>query len=208
MGKKAPAKPIKAAPKKASVVQMPVKEVVTNLVSPDVRLAFIVESSNASGVGYTFMSIEDLSGIEPMYIQTNPNLNNAKGEVAVAATALGKAHISQLNQEKEEPMTSAFPAPVAVQTVSPTSSLTGPVVSKYAIDSHVALPTDSGRASRAGYPFKSMEVGHSFFVPNSEETPDARKKLSPSVGNANKLLTPKHFIVRTDGIGARVWRDK
>jgi hypothetical protein len=66
------------------------------------------------------------------------------------------------------------------------------------------LPKRSGRP--AAYPFRTMLVGESFFVDQSDKTPKPYASLKSSVSIANKKLTPKHFEIRRENRGARVFR--
>lgn len=55
----------------------------------------------------------------------------------------------------------------------------------YVIRTDRPLPTEKTRARRKGeFPFDSMEVGESFFVPNSESRPDAAKSMASTVSSA------------------------
>ena len=101
------------------------------------------------------------------------------------------------------------------------------------IEDNVPVPAISGRG-RGGnmYPFGQLAVGQSFFVPNSEDKPNAAKSLASTVSSAtaryavpaedgstktNKkgevvpvMVETRKFVVRSveeNGVkGARVWR--
>lgn len=74
---------------------------------------------------------------------------------------------------------------VAPKTIAPASN-----GSKYEVISGAALPP-SKRGNKGGggapvqYPFDSMEIGQSFFVPVSEKHPDPVKTLGSTVSSAN-----------------------
>ena len=100
--------------------------------------------------------------------------------------------------------------------------------SAFAIEDGFAVPTASGRG-RGGntYPFDALNVGQSFFVPNSEDKPNAAKSLASTVSSATARYAEvvegqfktnkkgeqvpvtrdtRKFIVRSVEGGARVWR--
>jgi hypothetical protein len=60
-----------------------------------------------------------------------------------------------------------------------------------------------------------MEVGHSFFIPSSDENPNPAKRIASTVSSANERLDPKKFAVRraegtpwgfAGNTGAGIWR--
>lgn len=63
------------------------------------------------------------------------------------------------------------------------------------IDGLVLPPSKRGNAKGGGapivYPFDKMEIGQSFFVPNSAKYPDAFKKLGSTVSSANMRYAEK-----------------
>ncbi|QBZ71746.1 hypothetical protein [Pseudomonas phage KP1] len=69
-------------------------------------------------------------------------------------------------------------------------------VSKFQIDANIPVPTITGRG-RGGntYPFDLLEVGQSFFVPNTEDKPNAAKSLASTVSSA----TARHAVPSADG---------
>lgn len=76
----------------------------------------------------------------------------------------------------------------------------------------VPAPRRGGRGSTV-YGFETMEVGHSFFIPVSEDNPNPAKRIASTVSSASERLKPKKFVVRSvdetatgKGKGARVWR--
>lgn len=82
-----------------------------------------------------------------------------------------------------------------------------------AIETDVPPPVDINSNRRSRYPFDSLQVGHSFFIANTKEVPNQRKRLASSVANANKKYREQDikFVVRDGvhpalGAGARVHR--
>jgi len=67
------------------------------------------------------------------------------------------------------------------------------------IDKGVPQPQATGRSK---YPWHTMEVGESFFVPG------ARSKTWGQYRNANQLYAPKRWEARGEKEGLRVWRVK
>lgn len=61
-----------------------------------------------------------------------------------------------------------------------------PVRSSVVIAADVPMPASSGRGGRGGeiYPFASLEVGQSFFVPATEARPNPAKSLASTVSSA------------------------
>jgi len=138
-------------------------------------------------------------------VEINTTMTNEAGEIATRATQKG---IESMSTDK------AAPAATAVK-------------SAFAVEDGVAIPAAAGRG-RVGntYPFDAMQVGQSFFVPNTEKKPDAAKSLASTVSSAtaryavatgNKKLNRKNvevdemkatrtFTVRAVEGGARVWR--
>lgn len=69
------------------------------------------------------------------------------------------------------------------------------------IEKNVPIPKPNGSGRPAKYPWKSMEVGDSFFVNGGTKT----TTLSNSAAY-QRALTGRKFAVRTEGEGVRVWR--
>ena len=108
----------------------------------------------------------------------------------------------------------------------------------FEIEADVAIPaiTGRGRTSQANkYPFDGLEIGQSFFVPNTPEMPDAAKSMNSTTSTANRRYSEviegetktikragvevtvaatrqlRKFICRefthpAKGQGARIWR--
>ena len=164
--------------------------------------------------------------VEAGLVEINPAMVNEAGEIATRATQAG---IESLDG-------SAIVVDNATAEANSETAETGKiekVKTMFKIEDSIPVPTISGRG-RGGeiYPFKQLEVGQSFFVPNSESKPNAAKSLASTVSSAtaryavpaedgatktNKkgevvpvLVETRKFVVRSveeDGVkGARVWR--
>jgi hypothetical protein len=75
-------------------------------------------------------------------------------------------------------------------------------MSEFKIDKNVPMPATRSAGRHATFPWRSMEIGDSFFV-----TPDQipSKYVSRRAWAASKLTGLKFITRRSDG-GARVWR--
>jgi hypothetical protein len=81
-----------------------------------------------------------------------------------------------------------------------------------------ALKRGGRGASARKYPFETMGLKASFFIPKSEENPKPAKRIASVVSHASKTLAPKKFKVQAvtetakitatnpTGEGARIWR--
>jgi len=67
-----------------------------------------------------------------------------------------------------------------------------------AIERNIPIPPERNRKN--DYPYEVMDVGESFFVPDSDI-----QRVCNCNYRANKLLDKK-FIARREGNGVRVWR--
>jgi hypothetical protein len=185
-------------------------------VASSTSLEEIVEATKAGSFVYTAPSVH-VPLIEAGHAEINPAMSNEAGELATRATEKG---IETMNTTQETAAVETVAAPVAAS-------------SGFAIEAGVPMPSISGRG-RTGttYPFDKMEPGHSFFVPNSEDKPNAAKSLASTVSSAtarysvpaadgstkvNKageqvpvMVETRKFVVRSveeNGVkGARVWR--
>ena len=160
--------------------------------------------------------------VESGMVEINTAVVDAAGNVATRATPKG---IETVN---------ATP-----QTAAPAAAPAAPTAAKpsFALDTGIALPSVAGRGRTANtYPFDAMEVGQSFFVPNSAERPNAAKSMASTVSSATaryaveipgetvpnrkgktvpKVNEIRKFVVRAvdetaqgRGPGARIWRTK
>lgn len=148
--------------------------------------------------------------VEAGMVELNPAGPNESGETLTRATQKG---IDSMNTATN------------TGTAAPASA---PVASSFAIEDNVPMPTTSGRG-RGGnvYPFDALAVGQSFFVPNTEDKPNAAKSLASTVSSATARYAEvvegqfktnkkgeqvpvtretRKFVVRSVEGGARVWR--
>lgn len=176
------------------------------------EFASLSEAINASADGFIMAAPK---AVEPFVkaglVETNETISDDAGNIAV-----------RLKPETEGTQTMNETKPAAT-------------AASFSLDDNVPMPTISGRG-RGGnvYPFDQMEVGQSFFVPNSEDKPNAAKSLASTVSSAtaryavpsedgatkkNKagedvpvMVETRKFVVRSveeNGVkGARVWRTK
>ncbi len=180
-----------------------------NTAAPVIGLAEIV-AAGPNGL-YTSPAVHGPL-VEAGMVEINPAMTNEAGEIATRATQKG---IESMN-------TPTNTAPATVAAAAPSS---------FAIEDGIAMPTASGRG-RGGnvYPFDALNVGQSFFVPNTEDKPNAAKSLASTVSSAtarfavpsedgatktNKkgetvpvMVETRKFVVRSVEGGARVWRTK
>lgn len=182
-----------------------------NTAAPVIGLAEIV-AAGPNGL-YTSPAVHGPL-VEAGMVEINPAMTNEAGEIATRATQKG---IEEMNQNTE----------------TGTAATSAPVATSFAIEDNVPMPTGSGRGRGRGgnvYPFDALEVGQSFFVPNSEDKPNAAKSLASTVSSAtarfavpsedgatktNKkgetvpvMVETRKFVVRSVEGGARVWRTK
>ena len=74
-------------------------------------------------------------------------------------------------------------------------------MSEFKIEKGVPLPVGAGTQGHAVYPFRQMEVGDSFFVPNPKPN-----TVHSAVGSFKKRNPEYRFAVRNQDGGVRVWR--
>lgn len=102
-------------------------------------------------------------------VELNPNQTNEAGEIATRATQAG-IDIIKGNEEMTE----------ATEVQS----------NEIEIESGIEVPKVTGRGRQGSkYPFDSLEVDQSFFVPNSEKLENAAKSLASTVSAANSRYT-------------------
>lgn len=98
-------------------------------------------------------------------------------KVAVRATEKGMA-------EAPAPSTNE-----GSKTMTDTNTAAAPAASSFALIEGAVLP--EGRAPRTSsvYPFETMNVGQSFFVPATEDKPNPAKSLASTISSANKRFS-------------------
>lgn len=137
-------------------------------------------------------------------VETNDGLKDAAGNIAV----------------RLKPETATQGAATVTQTPATNTSA-------FAIEDGIALPASARGRTSTTYPFEALNVGQSFFVPNTAEKPNAAKSLASTVSSAtaryeeviegqtkvNKkgdtvpaTRQTRKFVVRAVEGGARVWR--
>ena len=146
------------------------------VVDTGVTLAMIVAATLAGTIIYTFKE-----EYEPLVAagtaEINPAMTDPSNEEAVATRAT-QAGIDLINSG-------------AGDSLTPT-----PVVKKekvvFNIAANIPVPESGARSGRETvYPFDKLEVGQSFFVPNSEERPEAAKSLTSTISSAhNRFSVP------------------
>lgn len=167
--------------------------------------------------------------VEAGLVEINTAMTNEAGEVATRATQKGIDSLQSNGDNTSE----ASEASANSETAATETGKTQKVKTMFKIEDSIPVPTISGRG-RGGnvYPFDELAVGQSFFVPNSEDKPNAAKSLASTVSSAtaryavpsedgatktNKageivpvMVETRKFVVRSveeDGVkGARVWR--
>jgi hypothetical protein len=65
------------------------------------------------------------------------------------------------------------------------------------IDKNVPVPNNRNK-----YPWSDLKVGDSFYVDRDISW------FRTQVSRANATRKPKHFVIRKEGDGCRIWRDK
>lgn len=176
--------------------------------APVIGLAEIV-AAGANGL-YTSPEVHGPL-VEQGLVELNPAGPNETGETLTRATQKG---IDSMNTE--------------TITSADVGNLSKVLSSSFAIEDNVPMPTASGRG-RGGnvYPFDALQVGQSFFVPNTEDKPNAAKSLASTVSSATARYAEvvegqfktnkkgeqvpvtretRKFVVRSVEGGARVWR--
>lgn len=136
-------------------------------------LPAIVAATTQTSEGYTFAAEEIVKRLEKEgFVEGNREIKNSEGFIAVRAVQAAIDFISQ-NTKKEEVKK-------------------GENKMSFEIESGVEIPkTARGGNKAAVYPFESLEVGQSFFVPATEKKPEPWKSLASTVSAAMK----KHDVV-------------
>lgn len=173
---------------------------------PTVDLAIIV-SAGPDGMFVPAAIAEPLQA--DGLVEINLGIKNEACEVACRATDAGIA--------KAQAEAGHIEMPKSVEAAA----------SSFKIEVGVPIPAPVGRGrSGSKYPFDALEVGQSFFVPDTAEQPDAAASLASTVSGATQRyaadhatetktvkgkLVPKKIYARKFALrkvegGARVWR--
>lgn len=148
----------------------------------------IVKATNDVAVGCMYTpEVIYLPLVQEGLVEVNEAYVNQAGEMATRATQKG---VEKVMSETENVGTEAALAVAA------------PVKQTYAI-LNVAIPEIAKRKTGGGrhgskYPFESLEVGASFFVPESTDVPEPLKTMAASIANANaRFAVP---VLGEDGV--------
>lgn len=180
--------------------------------SPALDMAAIIQATQTGSFVYTSPKAH-AKALADGLVEINADITNDAGEFATRATEKG---IESMNAPQSQA------APAAAKP-------------SFAIESGVPLAPIVGRG-RSGetYPFELLQVGQSFFVPNTEENKNVAKSLASTVSSATRRYAEeipgetrvnkkgktvpatketRKFVVRAvdetaqgRGTGARVWR--
>ncbi len=138
----------------------------------------------------------DLSAALAAVVAAGPNGTFAPEDVCKALEAEGLAEYqAEVKDENGFMAVRATAAGVAkatgeVATFTPSAPK---VETSFAIESGVSIPAPIGRGrSGSKYPFDLLEVGQSFFVPDSTEQPDAAASLASTVSGATQRFATDH----------------
>lgn len=135
-------------------------------------LGEVVKATQANSFLYTSVA-HHTPMVAQGYVEVNPQISNDKGELATRATQAGVEAFGGAQQTNAQ--------------TSETNPSTGPEGAKpsFTIVAGVELPTVK-RGGRSGtvYPFDSLQVGQSFFVPASNDKPNPAKSLASTVSSA------------------------
>lgn len=145
------------------------------------------------------------------YVESNPDMKDPAdpNKIAFRATSAG-VKLSAENAAK-----AAAPAAGATTTSAATAT-----ESEFTLDDGIAIPPlkRGGRGTGRAYPFATMGVGQSFFIPKTDDNPKPSKRVAAVVSTASKNLDPKKFKVQAvveplpggqpgqTREGARIWR--
>ncbi len=164
---------------------------------PEITLAQVVEATQDPERGFMYASGEFVllnEGHGFIEVNQDPTTIRADGAVMVRATPAGIAFVqAEQNSEKGVAQTEN----VAVESVStvheqqaaPQTNQVSkePKKMTFAVETVEIPAVKRGRGAATKYPFDLLEVGQSFFVPNSaSEKGNAAKSVASSVAAANK----------------------
>lgn len=147
-------------------------------------------AANPNAVMYTAPH-EHTGLIAAGMVEINTGMVDAAGNIATRPTAQG---IAAINANTAPAGTAGSPAAPSQPVAKPSFEI-----------QQAALPAVSGRGRGAGtetYPFDKLEVGYSFFVPNSADKPNPAKSLASTVSSATKRyaeVVPGEFVKNKKG---------
>jgi hypothetical protein len=144
-------------------------------------------AAGPDGIGYVSQADGlPLVNFDPQLIEVNPAQVDAIGNAAARLTDAGRQLLAAAQAGGSNP------APVVAGEAKP---------SPYGLITNAVLPP-SKRGNKGGgaptvYPFETMEIGQSFFVPVSEKHPDPVKTLGSTVSSANMRFAVKTGEMKT-----------
>lgn len=159
--------------------------------APALNMMLLSAIGNANAAGqFIYVSKDEGTPFlqhNPPLIDVNPQMAdpNDATKIAAAITEAGKAMLA---------------APQAASTAAP-------VASPFAIIDGAVLPEAKKRFGGGGaptvYPFETMQIGQSFFVPVSEKHPDPLKTLGSTVSSINHKYSTETGETRTKKVAKR-----
>lgn len=182
--------------------------------APKVGVKEIVEATLDTSLGFLYLPESVYAPlVEQGLVEVNTGMKDAAGNYAVRATEKGKQTTMAAKQPKK-----AAPAETTTENNS-----------AFTIEDGIEMPAvKRGGRSADTYPFDALKQGQSFFVPNTEDKPNAAKSLASTVSSANAryavpaedgstrvnrkgktvpvMVEQRKFQVRPVEGGARVWR--
>jgi hypothetical protein len=120
---------------------------------------------------------------------------NDKGESATRATEAGAAKAAELAAHPEE-LNTVVTEPAAKLVITLNDNIAMP---------EVVASRGGGVGRESIYPFKTMNVNQSFFVPASEKMPKPWESLASAIANAEKKFAVVKTVPEVDGEGKPVF---
>lgn len=164
------------------------------------------------------------------FIDVNPTLIDEHGWLAARPTAKGRHYVMSTSPNTAYAPVSDYVPPTPAPDSDIDTAPDNDSESMFAIDDDVAPPVQDGRSGKrlgVKYPFDKLNVGQSFFVPNTKEKPQMAKALASTVSAAtakyDRIIEGKtalnrkgekipakertrKFVIRAVDGGARIWR--
>lgn len=181
-------------------------------------LKAIVAATVANSFVYTSVT-ENGPLIAEGLVEINEGLKDESGaKVATRATAKGVEVVGPAQAETQTPTADAFNAGQSANKENEgnsnmtieTPQAAPAVKTKFAVVTSVPIPTAKRGAGAGLYPFDTLPVNGSFFVPATAEKPTPAKSLASTVSSATKRYAESDkrvFIVRSVSDGA-AWGDE
>lgn len=194
----------------------------------------------AFGIDGTFWPAKEIKPFETVgAAESRADMTDSEGNLAVRITEAGVAYLAELDAPANNNSSGVDSGNAGGDTsnqggntaASPKTSEENHKVSKFEIQTGIAIPSTSARAGSSVYPFEQLPVNGSFFVPATEDKQNPAKSLASTVASANARYSEviegetrtnrkgdtvpatrqlRQFVVRSvvenDVAGARVWR--